>query len=532
MSITLELLVYLFLALISLFLRLGAASRSLLNHEEVLRALAARDFVQGQAPEPSWPLSPVFLGLQSLTFFLFGPGDITARLPTILAGAFAPLAFAFLRRVLGKERALVAGFISTFSPLWLFSSLQADGETIGALMFLIAVGAFFWYQEDKSLPWLYIAACALGLGMASGLSFWTLAGEGVILAAMLKDKTKPNAGFWIALGGSFFLGSTVLLFYPPGLGLAADSFVLWFSRLFDGHFSLRPLFTLIMYEFLLLIAALGARKSLHLVVPASFGLVVAILNGLEGPAGLLPILLPLTILSADGLCNLIRGLTLERFHLHGLVALGMILCLAVLGFLGLASYTLIGEPRYLLITLGATTGIATALVILGLTHGPEVPAEVFLVFLLVTSFLWEVKMARGLNFSPYIEEHIPRCQFTSPKVKEVADSLRKLSSYRTGDPSALEVVLVGEIPELVWYLRDFPLIKVEENQPLPQVEAIITPAEKPVSLGENFYGRQFTIREECEVKGLRGYRLLRWLLYYEPIAPRVEEKATLWVKKE
>lgn len=535
MNITLEFLAYLLLALISLLLRLGAASRSLLDHEEILRALAAWDFVRGQPPEPSRPLTPLFLGLQSLTFFLFGPVDITARLPAILAGAITPLAFALFRQVLGKGKALVAAAISALSPLWIFSSSQADGEAIGVLMILLAVGAFIRHLETKSLPWLYTAACALGLGMASGLSFWTLAGEGVILAVMLRGKTKlletrANANFWIALGVSFFLGSTLLLFYPPGLGLAADSFAQWVSRLLDGHFSFSPLLTLILYEFLLLLAAVGARERYY-IAPAGFGLVVAALDGFTGPTGLLPILLPLTILSADGFCNLLRGLALQRFDLHGLITFGIIFCLAVLGFLGAASYTLLGDQRYLLITFGAAIGIASALIVLGLTHGPEASAQVFMVFLFLGSFLWEIKMARGLNFYPYIEEHLPRCRFTSPEVKEVADSLRKLSSYRTGDPNSLEVALMGEIPELMWYLRDLPVIKIEESQPLPQVEAIITPAEEPAPLGESFYGRRFAVREECGLKALKGHRFLRWLLYYEPVAPRVKAEAILWVKK-
>ncbi len=531
-----ELLAYILLAVVAFALRAVASSRSLLGHEEAVRALAAWGFVQGQAPEPSWPLSPALLGLQSLAFFLFGAGDLTARLLALLAGALIPLAFFPLRNILGKDKALVAAVISAFSPLWFFSSSLADGEAAGVLAVLAAVGMFLRYREARDALWLCGAACALGFGMTTGLSIWTLLGEGVILALILRGKLrslefKPGARFWIALGASFFLSSTLLFFYPPGFGLAADSLARWLSAIFGGRLSIRPLLILILYEPLLLLAAVWGRESYSLLAPAGFGLAVAILGGLTGPAGLLPVLLPLTILSASGLCELFRGFTREKFRLEEAVALGLTFCVGVWGFLGMASYTLVGDLRYLLVIAGAFVGVATILTVLGVMHGPSAPARVFLMLLLLVLSLWEVKLSRGLNFTPYVEDHLPRSQFTSPDVAEVLRSLRKLSSYRSGDPTALDLALVGEIPELRWYLRDFSGLKVVgEGQTLPEAEAIIVPAEESVFPGENYMGRRFRVREKCRIERLRGSQLLRWLLYREPIAPREGEKAILWVK--
>ena len=536
-SFALELLAYIFLTLVALALRIGAASSRLLGQEEALRALAAWRFVQGQAPEPSWPLSPVPFGFQALAFLLFGAGDVTARLPAALAGGLIPLTFFPLRRVLGKDRALVAAAISALSPLWIFSSSFADGEAIGALAALVAIGAILWYRESESLPWLYVAACVLGLGMASGLSFWTIAGEGLILALLFREKIRPlargNAGFWPALGASFLLTSTLLFFYPPGLGLAADSFALWLSSLFSGHFSLKPLVNFLLYEPLLILAAFwGGKEGLYLWALAGFGLTVAIFGGSEGPAGFLPILLPLTILSSLGLCNLFRRLAGEKFSAEELIAFGLSLCLGVWGFLGISAYTLWGAFPYLLAFLGAGVGIVSVLVVLSSMRGPKASYRVSILLLLTAFSLGEIKLARGLNFSPYVEEHLPLCRTTSLEVKEAVDSLRKLSSYRTGDPSTLNLALVGNIPELEWYLRDFSGLRVQEqSQPPLEAEAFIVPAEKASPPGESYFGRHFTVREECRVMSLRGLGLLRWLLYREPLAPRKGEEAVLWVKK-
>jgi len=536
-SFALELLAYIFLTLVALALRIGAASSRLLGQDEALRALAAWRFVQGQAPEPSWPLSPVPFGLQALAFLLFGAGDVTARLPAALAGGLIPLTFFPLRRVLGKDRALVAAAISALSPLWIFSSSFADGEAIGALAALVAIGAILWYRGSESLPWLYVAACVLGLGMASGLSFWTIAGEGLILALLFREKIRPlargNAGFWPALGASFLLTSTLLFFYPPGLGLAADSFALWLSSLFSGHFSLKPLVNFLLYEPLLILAAFwGGKEGLYLWALAGFGLAVAIFGGIEGPAGFLPILLPLTILSSLGLCNLFRSLAGEKFSAEELIAFGLSLCLGVWGFLGISAYTLRGAFPYLLAFLGAGVGIVSVLVVLSSMRGPKASYRVSILLMLTAFSLGEIKLARGLNFSPYVEEHLPLCRTTSLEVKEAVDSLRKLSSYRTGDPSTLNLALVGNIPELEWYLRDFSGLRVQEqSQPPLEAEAFIVPAEKASPPGESYFGRHFTVREECRVMGLRGLGLLRWLLYREPLAPRKGEEAVLWVKK-
>ncbi len=537
-SFTLEPLAYIFLTLVALALRIGAASSRLLGQEEALRALAAWRFIQGHAPEPSWPLSPVSLGLQALAFFLFGAGDTAARLPAALAGALTPLAFFPLRQALGRDKTLVAAAISAFSPLWIFSSSFADGEAIGALAALVAIGAILRYWESRSLPWLYTAACALGFGMASGLSFWTITGESLILAFLFKEKIKPlgareSVGFWFSLGASFFLTSTLLFFYPPGLGLAADSFALWLSNLFSGHYSLKPLANFLLYEPLLILTAFwGAKGKPYLWTSVGFGLAVAILGGIEGPASFLPILLPLTILSSFGLCDLFRSLTGEKFSAEELIAFGLSSCLGVWGFLGISAYTLRGTFHYLLALFGACIGIASILGALSLMRGPKAPYRVSILLLLTAFSLGEIKLARGLNFSPYVEEHLPLCRISSLEVSEAVGSLRKLSSYRVGDPFALKLALVGNFPELEWYLRDFSGLKVlEKSQPLPEAEVVIVPAEKASLPGESYFGRRFTVREECGVTGLKGLSLLRWLLYREPLIPRRVEEAMLWVKK-
>lgn len=535
-NLTFEVLAYLSLTFVSLALRIWASSRHLLSQEEALKALATWEFLEGRPPEPAWPLSPALLGLQALVFFLFGPGDMAARLPTILAGALIPLAFFLFRQILGKERALVAAAFSAFSPLWIFSSSQADGEAIGVLAILVAAGAFIQFQETRNSLWLYGAACALGFGIASGLSVWTLAGEWIILMVMLRGKIKiselkGSPGFWIALGASFFLSSTLFLFYLPGFGLVADSLALWLMRIFRGQLSFQPLPNLVLYEPLLILGALWGLERLYLLALVIFGLLIAILGSFEGPAGFLPILLPLTVMAAYGLCDFIRILVRETFSPQGPVALVLTLCLGVWGSLGITGYTVGGDTRYLLISVMALIGIASILAILGLMRGPEASVWAILVLVLVASFLWEIKLARGLNFSPYVEEHLPRCQFTSSEVREVKDSLHKLSSYRAGDPTALEVILVGKMPELKWYLKDFPALRVaERGQSLPVAEAIITPPEESIYLGDNFKGRRFVVRENCQIKTLKGFRLLRWLLYREPIAPREKEEAVLWVK--
>ncbi len=535
--LNLELLAYLFLAIASFALRAGAASQSLLGQDEALRALAAWKFVQGQMPEPSGPLSPALLGLQALVFFLFGAGDLTARLPAILAGALFPLAFFPLRHYLGKGKALLAAAISAFSPLWVFSSSLADGEAIATLAFLAALGAFLRYWETGSLPWLYGAACSLGLAAASGLSAWTLLGEGAILLALLRRSPESpglrlEAGFWLALGASFFFSSTLFFFYPPGFGLAADTLAAWLSGLFSGRLSPQPLVALILYEPLLLLAVLWGEECSFLLALVGFGLLVASLEGFTGPAGFLPVLLPLTVLSASGLHNFFQKILREKFRLEEAVALGLTFCIGVWGFLGIAGYTVMGDFRYLLVVSGAFVGTATILAILGVVQGPRAPARVFASLLLLILLLWEARLSRGLNLTPYLEEHLPRCQLTSPDVREVVQSLRKLSSYRAGDPTALGVILAGRIPELEWYLKDFSNLKViGKGQPLPEAEAIITPAGEAIVPGEDYRGRSFGVRRTCGIGELKGVRLLRWLLYREPLAPGDERKAILWVRK-
>lgn len=152
----------LLLAVVSRFYHLDLR---VMSHDEVNHVVPAYNYYMGDGYEYD-PVThgPLQFHLITLSYFLLGDNDFSARVPYALAGiaAIGLVAFAF-RRYLGKAGAVIAAFLFLISPYMLYYSRYTRNEVLGVLIVLLTIYAVLRYLEkgDKFSLILFVVATAL-----------------------------------------------------------------------------------------------------------------------------------------------------------------------------------------------------------------------------------------------------------------------------------------------------------------------------------------------------------------------------------
>lgn len=103
---------------------------------------------------------PLQFHLIALSYFLFGDGDLTARIPVVLA-SIATVAFMWnYRRYLGRAGALVAALLFTISPFMLYYGRYVRNESLVALFGVITLWAILRYIDTGSPRYMYYLTAA------------------------------------------------------------------------------------------------------------------------------------------------------------------------------------------------------------------------------------------------------------------------------------------------------------------------------------------------------------------------------------
>ncbi len=161
--------------LISLILVLTVASRLIglgwrvMSHDEVNHVVPAYGLYQGQGyihdPVTHGPLQ---FPLMAASFFLFGDGDFTARLPHALFSiATVALAIFAMRRFLGRAGSLIAGTLFLISPFFLFYGRYARNEAIIGFLGVLLLYATLAYLESGKFRYLVLLTVAMVLHFTS-----------------------------------------------------------------------------------------------------------------------------------------------------------------------------------------------------------------------------------------------------------------------------------------------------------------------------------------------------------------------------
>ncbi len=155
----------LIVAVISRFYALGAR---VVSHDEVTHVYWSYNLFRGLGFQHN-PLShgPLQFNLISLSYFLFGASDFTARIPHALAGVLGVGMVFLFRRWLGRTGALVAAALMLVSPYMLYYGRYARNESLVVVEGLAMFWAVFRYTETRQARWLYLLAASLALHFAT-----------------------------------------------------------------------------------------------------------------------------------------------------------------------------------------------------------------------------------------------------------------------------------------------------------------------------------------------------------------------------
>ncbi len=229
-----EVLTYVGLVLLSLFLHLWLLGHMAMHHDEALHANFSWQFFTGQkdgtgepASFPCWSGSastycynPVYHGptlylLMYLSYFLFGVSEATARLPMALAGVGLIASCWMLRPLFGRRAALFTALLMLISPTLLYFTRFARHDALAALWTFWIIVGLFRFMQSRRAGWLYLAAAATALLWATHeLVFIVLFVIGSFVAFRYLWERLPNRTFTITLGALMLVCAALVVLSP------------------------------------------------------------------------------------------------------------------------------------------------------------------------------------------------------------------------------------------------------------------------------------------------------------------------------
>ncbi len=190
---------------VAITIRLARLDVWALSPDEARRAYDGWILFQGRPSLPGESLpqaGPLFALMQSLSFFLFGATDVTARLMPAVAGLAIVALCSMLRPFVGGTAALGMAVLAAFSPSLVYASRSATPEILVAglsLLVLVAVlrAGMTGIAHEGTRRWGIAAGAALGALFASGPSSITVIlslGIGMVVAATLERDGAVDQG--------------------------------------------------------------------------------------------------------------------------------------------------------------------------------------------------------------------------------------------------------------------------------------------------------------------------------------------------
>jgi uncharacterized protein (TIGR03663 family) len=209
-----EVLAYIGLIALSIIAHLWNLGHMAMHHDESIHAWMSWRFYAGIGSftcaggrtAPTYCYDPVYHGpllymLTLVSYFLFGDGNVQARLPQAVAGVLLVASAWDLRPYLGKRGAFLAGVLLAFSPSLLYYTRFARHDGLMVLFeFWLALGMFRYIDTGRA-RYLYAAAASVALAMATHELYYILFFLfGAFLFFRLLDENLPRRPILIGMG--------------------------------------------------------------------------------------------------------------------------------------------------------------------------------------------------------------------------------------------------------------------------------------------------------------------------------------------
>lgn len=593
--VTLELALYVGIAIVAMLLRVMNLDVRPLAPGEARTAAAAWEFLNGKlVGEYS---SPLLFTLDWLAFFLFGAFDLTARLLPAALGALLVLLPALARSVLGKTGAMVAALLIAFSPSLVFFARTLSGVDLAVGGALAAVVLFWKYLETRNARSLYLAAVVAALSLTTDATAFTILIVGAVyfavsllMARNLSGETELNAAkpegnalqnplvrAVIFFAAAYVLSATTFLLNRDGLGIAFNLLGEWLNVFASvGDFA-SPLNWLLVYEPLPLIFGLAAlvfvlswRRQegrapglLWLFVVIALGsFLFYTLGGNISPSAVVPIALPLMLLAGWFIGNLLERARADVALSGGwnsmkageipvfvmLMVLVALVYLQVAAFLQQTRFSPALDELYKLFNVngGEASLVAAAialtiisLLLLGVLIGLSIllvgvarTTTLLAMAIMVVLALGTLRATWLLNYS----DAEPVRELLAPdqtplQIRDLVADVEFFSEARQGDP---HVIQIAADPVLGAQGRWY--LRVFPNLTWTDKLDILVPPEALITPSEtpplgNWMRQAYRVRTDWEPANLDGIALWKWLVFRQG-GEETYQTTLLWLPTE
>jgi hypothetical protein len=595
LTLSVEVIAYLLLLLLTLALRLAELDTVPLSLTEAQQALAAWQTLNPiEAVEAPVADSPLLFGLQKLAFSVLGGHEFAARLGTALAGAalvFTPLLF---RDRLGNGRAFAACALLAASPVLLVTARTSSAVTwaaLGVVLMLWAVSRLWQTRErtygifavvlllltlfitDHSAPW---AALMLLLAAIGTLALFRPQDDEIFpgMTASLIRERLASIPWFQGMGIAallIILISTALLTYPTGLssvGQLLGESVRALTTGVPGQPALYVLNISTFYEPFLWLFGLVAVILIFsrdvdlldrfLVVWLLLMLVAAILFRGWQPAHALWLTLPLTGLTSRVFVAIFEERQPILWDVPGwvrpLLALiaGSLLAVFAIGIQLVGRSMLriqsLEDPAFVT-NVDAVGSILVLMVILFFIVGYFLAASLWnaraaasgialgtLIFGMITSLGsgWNAAVTRASDPSEFW--HVNTA--TTNDSHSLRDTLLEIAQRESrGIPSLPLVVEAPTDGIIAWVLRDFTNVRYITDVAEARGESIAIlssiPRELTPDLGGSYVGQDFIVRRAWQMSELRQLdRIIWWAQRESTLQPVALETVVLWLRED
>ena len=182
-----DVLLFVLVLLASIFAHLYGLGRMAMHHDESIHAWmswklysGSGDFTcAGGRSSPTYCYDPVYHGpslyaFTALAYFLFGEGELQARLPQAMAGIAMTASVWWLRPYLGRTGTIIAALLLTLSPTLLYYTRFARHDGLMVLWTLWIVIGFIRFVDTRRVAWLSLLAVGTALAMATHELYYIL----------------------------------------------------------------------------------------------------------------------------------------------------------------------------------------------------------------------------------------------------------------------------------------------------------------------------------------------------------------------
>lgn len=531
----------------------GAA---MLNNAEAAQALAALSAANGSAASFA---NPFFGWLQSLGFAVFGAGEASARMWSMMAGAALCLLPAFLPGSRARSRVLLMGLLLAMSPTLWFISRQATGI---ALAWVFALAA--WVMWQRNAPRAAFIFCGLLLACGADAPVPALITALAIFAnaiAITKTETGyrinldpatlPPARAWLFALAAFILASTGFFTRLTGAAEAINGWAIGLRPAQNALTLGRSALGFLIYEPLVWVFALAAPMALiankaRLDQPAPefswvvLGLMALVAGPALGVTCVVPLVIGCAMLAAFALSRVVDGLWAGgSFAREGMAACVLLLMLFIMD-IGLRNYAGMGQMLWLISGLLALAMTILAGIAFSLLFDTGTALRGLAVAVFVFLGLYTAASAIRLNYlrpanpaEPYVTEG------AVDGLGMLSDEINALSIRAYSDPGAIPMQVMDSAPaSLRWALRNER--KLTYTTKPQSAEALVMPLNTKPDGTASFSGDAFEVSQTGNLDSARCIQagdqlncqpLAKWLVFRD--LPSVNPtRWVLWVRQD